>query len=1141
MAHSQFRLLTLRRFAPIFVTQALGAFNDNVFKAAVIILITYKLADRIGLDAQLIGPVATGIFILPFFLFSATAGKLSDSTEKSRLIRWIKAAEIVLMALGAASIYLESVTMMLVVLFAMALQSTFFGPIKYSILPQHLKENELVGGNALFEAATFLAILLGTLYGGALILEDGGIYFIGASVLAFAVIGFAASWFVPTAPAQPNDLKLRFNILAETVEVMRFAGARRDVFLAILGVAWFWFIGVVFLSQIPGFAKETLNASQHVANLFLAAFSIGIAVGSALCNQLLKGAVSATYVPLAAILISIFSIDLYFASANAVRGAGELAGVAEFLSHPANWRLTFDLVMIAVCGGLYAVPLVSIIQNRTAAETRARTIASNNIISAVFMAAASLIVTGLLSSGFTIPQVFLCAAVANVLVAIYICRLLPRDIIKLIGRTIFRLFHRVEIRGWENYRKAGERVVIVANHTSFLDAPILGSFLPDTPVFGINTHIAQQWWVKPAFLMFDLLPLDPTSPLAVRKLVHRVREGRKCVIFPEGRLTMTGGLMKVYEGPGSIANLADATILPIRIDGAQHSYFSRLGNIFRKRLFPKITLTILDPQRFEIAEDIKGRRRRQMIGEMLYEVMCDMVFETSPKDETLFDGLITTRRLHGGSTAVLEDIERDPMTLDRLVLSSFVLGAPLARRTSRREHVGVMLPNSVGAVAAFFALQAYGRVPAMLNFSTGHANMVSACRTAEIRTVVTSRRFVELGKLHDAIEAISQVSKVVYLEDLRTEIGSWQKLQGLVLKRFATTAYRRFSGNVVASDSAVVMFTSGSEGAPKGVVLSHANIQANRYQLSARVDFNPSDMVFNALPVFHSFGLTGGLILPLLSGIKSFQYPSPLHYRIVPELVYSTNATIMFGTDTFLSGYARSSHPYDFYSVRYVFAGAEKVKAETRQVWMDKFGIRIFEGYGATETSPALSTNTAMHYRAGTVGRLLPGIEYRLDPVPGIDEGGRLVISGPNVMKGYLLADRPGVLVPPDDGWYDTGDIVAFDADGFVTIKGRAKRFAKIAGEMVSLSAVEAHAAEVWPGLAHAVVSVPDARKGEQLVLITERQDAERKALLDHGKAIGLSEIMIPRTILSVDKVPVLGTGKTDYVSAQLLAEDRAG
>ena len=360
-------------------------------------------------------------------------------------------------------------------------------------------------------------------------------------------------------------------------------------------------------------------------------------------------------------------------------------------------------------------------------------------------------------------------------------------------------------------------------------------------------------------------------------------------------------------------------------------------------------------------------------------------------------------------------------------------------------------------------------------------------------------------------------------------------------KRFATTAYRRLSGNAVAGDAAVVMFTSGSEGAPKGVVLSHANIQANRYQLSARVDFNPSDMVFNALPVFHSFGLTGGLILPLLSGIKSFQYPSPLHYRIVPELVYSTNATIMFGTDTFLSGYARSSHPYDFYSVRYVFAGAEKVKAETRQVWMDKFGIRIFEGYGATETSPALSTNTAMHYRAGTVGRLLPGIDHRLDPVPGIDEGGRLVVSGPNVMKGYLLADRPGVLVPPDDGWYDTGDIVDFDADGFVTIKGRAKRFAKIAGEMVSLSAVEAHASEVWPGLAHAVVSIPDPRKGEQLVLITERQDAGRKDLLDHGKAKGLSEIMIPRTILSVDKVPVLGTGKTDYVSAQALAETRAG
>jgi len=1141
VAHSQFWLLRVRRFLPLFLTQALGAFNDNVFKNALIFLVTYRLADRVGLDPKLFASIAAGVFIAPFFLFSATAGKLADSTEKSKLIRWIKFAEIGLMALATAGFYLESISLMLVVLFLMATQSTFFGPIKYSILPQHLSEDELVGGNALVGGATFLAILLGTLFGGLLILTDNGTLLICGALVAISVLGFATSWFIPPAEARSTDLRLSANIFAETLEVMRFTTKRRDVFLAILGISWFWFVGMVFLTQFPTFAKETLNASEQVATLFLAAFSIGIALGSLLCNRLLKGRISAQYVPIASIAITLFSIDLVFASANAANNAGELIGITAFMSQPASWRLVFDLVMIAVCGGLYAVPLVSIIQSRTTIATRSRTIAGSNIINAMFMVAATIVMVTMVQASFTIPQMFLAVAIANAGVAVYICKLLPEDVIKSIGRMLFRLIHRVEITGWENYEKAGKRVVIVANHTSFLDAPILGSFLPDTPVFGINTYIAQQWWVKPAFLMFDLMPLDPTNPLAIRKLVHRVRENRKCVIFPEGRITMTGGLMKVYEGPGTIANLAGATILPIRIDGAQYSYFSRLKNIFRRRFFPKITISILEPQTIDVDEEIKGRKRRQMIGAELYDVMAAMVFETSQTRETLFSGLLAARAVHGSKTVVLEDVERNPMTYGRLVLSSFILGRKLAANTTPGEHVGVMLPNTTGTVATFFALQAYGRVPAMLNYSTGHANMVSACKTAKVRTVLTSRKFVELGRLDEAVAEIAKQCKITYLEDLGAGIGLWDKLTGLLARRFAQTTYRRAAPDAGPDDTAVVMFTSGSEGTPKGVVLSHANVQANRFQLSARVDFNPADQVFNALPIFHSFGLTAGLVLPLLSGIKTFLYPSPLHYRIVPEMVYGTNSTIMFGTDTFLAGYARSSHAYDFYSVRYVFAGAEKVKPETREAWIDKFGLRIFEGYGTTETSPVLTTNTPMQYRAGTVGRFLPGITHRLEPVPGIDTGGRLSVSGPNIMKGYLLADNPGTLVPPPDGWYDTGDIVSLDADGYVSIEGRAKRFAKIAGEMVSLTAVEAHVSEVWPGIGHAVVSLPDKRKGEQLILITEAEKADRKALSAHGKTKGLSEIMIPKTIVSVKKLPLLGTGKIDYVSAQALAHENAG
>jgi acyl-[acyl-carrier-protein]-phospholipid O-acyltransferase/long-chain-fatty-acid--[acyl-carrier-protein] ligase len=338
--------------------------------------------------------------------------------------------------------------------------------------------------------------------------------------------------------------------------------------------------------------------------------------------------------------------------------------------------------------------------------------------------------------------------------------------------------------------------------------------------------------------------------------------------------------------------------------------------------------------------------------------------------------------------------------------------------------------------------------------------------------------------------------------------------------------------------AAVTLFTSGSEGAPKGVLLSHANIQANRFQLTARVDFSPADRVFNALPMFHAFGLTAATLLPIVSGMRVFMYPSPLHYRIVPEVCYDTNSTITFGTDTFLSGYAKYAHPYNFYSIRYIFAGAEKLREETRRIWMQKFGIRLFEGYGATEASPVLSTNTAMQYKAGTVGRLLPCIKHELRPVEGINDGARLCIAGPNVMMGYMFAHTPGVIQPLEDGWHDTGDIVSIDKEGYITIKGRAKRFAKIAGEMVSLTAIEDELYLLWPENQHAILCMPDPRKGEQIILITNNKNATQKQVIEHFKVRGVADIAIPRKLLILPKMPVLGSGKVDYQAAKFILEN---
>jgi len=700
---------------------------------------------------------------------------------------------------------------------------------------------------------------------------------------------------------------------------------------------------------------------------------------------------------------------------------------------------------------------------------------------------------------------------------------------KFLVRRILSLLYRVEVRGLEHFHEAGKRVLIVANHTSFLDGLLLGAFLPDDISFAINTQISQRWFSRLVRPFVKFFVMDPINPLSLKTLIRFMQRDKKVIIFPEGRITVTGTLMKIYNGPGLVADRSGATVLPVRIDGAQYTPFSRLRGRVRLRWFPRISLTILPARVIRAPDDVRGRARRKFAGEALSRIMTDMMFATSNYHRTIVEGIIDAQRLHGPKHLVAEDIERRPLSYRQLLTRAFIVGNKIKSQHVQGEYVGVLLPNAVGSVLVLLGLLIHGRVPAMLNFTSGAKGMINACGTAKIKTVYTSRRFVTMGRLEPAVNSLAQHVRIVYLEDLIPGVSLFDKLRGALDARFARAAYTNKSGNAKPDDPAVVLFTSGSEGMPKGVVLSHANILANGIQLSTRIDFSSQDIIFSALPIFHSFGLTAGTLLPLLNGMRAFFYPSPLHFRIVPEMIYEVNATVVFGTNTFLKGYARFAHPYDFYSVRYVFAGAEKLQEETRQLWSERFGIRIFEGYGATETSPVLAANTPMEHKAGTVGRLLPGMQYRLDPVAGLESGGRLMVNGPNIMLGYLLYDRPGQIQPLSDNWYDTGDIVTVDDEGFITIAGRAKRFAKIAGEMVSLAAVEEMIARVWPGSDHALISIPDTIKGEQLVLVTTRMDAQRADLLDYARAKGIAEIGIPKKIVGVREIPVLGTGKTDY------------
>ncbi|MEN8214257.1 MAG: acyl-[ACP]--phospholipid O-acyltransferase [Pseudomonadota bacterium] len=1139
MAENQFTLLGKRRFLPLFITQALGAFNDNVFKNGILFLVTFVLADRSGLNAPLLVAIAGGIFIFPFFLFSATAGQLAEKFDKVTLIRLLKLTELVLMIAAGIGFMLQSVWYLMVLLFLMGTQSAFFGPLKYSILPEQLKAGELLGGNGLVQAGTFLAILLGTI-AGKVVLEQNGAMLVSLLIIGVAVAGWIASRFIPSTGPMVPDLKVDYNVFTSTWEMLRYAHSQKEIFLIILAISWFWLVGATFLTEVTPFAKDVLGGDQNLATLLLMLFSIGVALGSLLCNSMLKGAVHATFVPLGALGMTLFAVDLFFASRAFTPDSAALLTIPLFLDSLQGWRVVADFLLIAISGGIYIVPLNTLLQHHSQAGHRARNIAANNIFNALFMVVSALGTALLVSLELTIPQIFLVIALLNGMVAIYITRLLPGALARGFVAWLLQMFYRVEVTGVKNLLDAGDRVLIVANHQSFLDAALIAAYVPEDLTFAIDTYVARNRLVKFFLSMARTIPVDPVNPLSTRTLIDAVKRGEKVVIFPEGRITVTGALMKVFEGPGMVADKAQAVIVPVRLDGAQYTPFSRLAGKVKIRWFPRIHVHFLPPTRLDIPAELRSRERRSLAGRRLTELMTDMMFETSDYRRTLFHSLIDARDIHGASHTVLEDIKREPVSYRKLLIGSFVLGRAMARETTAAEHVGLLLPNTVAAVTAFFGLQAFGRVPAMLNFSTGSHNLLSGCSTAEIRTVFSSRQFIEAGGFEELAEMIeAQGIRLRYLEDVVASIGAVDKLLGFVSGQLPRLAYLLNCRQRVAQSPAVILFTSGTEGHPKGVVLSHVNLQANRYQVSAMIDFGPKDIVFNVLPMFHSFGLTCATLLPLLSGVKVFLYPSPLHYRIVPELVYDSNATMMFGTDTFMAGYARFANPYDFYSLRYVFTGAEKLKDQTRRQWSEQFGVRIFEGYGATETSPILSLNSPMYNQAGTVGKFVPGLEYRLQKVPGIEEGGRLEVRAPNVMLGYLLAEAPGKLQPPPGGWYDTGDIVSVDELGFITIQGRAKRFAKVAGEMVSLAAVEGMASELWPEHQHGVVAVPDDKKGEQLLLVTSNPDADRDAIARWAQQQGVAAIAVPANIQHVDELPLLGTGKTDFRALQQLVEEQ--
>lgn len=718
---------------------------------------------------------------------------------------------------------------------------------------------------------------------------------------------------------------------------------------------------------------------------------------------------------------------------------------------------------------------------------------------------------------------------AGLLAALNVARQRPCSLAQAIAlvklRTLFRL--RIPV-GLAASTTPDRPVIHVYSRQSGLDAAIVWSVL-DKECLHVLHEDDQH-----SFILFGMRLFGHTAHAGDNAAIEAALAAGQSVSIPSPpEIEPAPETLAGYSTLAALARKHGAVLRALHVRGSSFSIWSAHPPFKAPRhVFAKMSLAQSEFLDFDDISPAANGATDPRDEDRMHDLLALARYRSNDLERGLFLAFRDACDTYGKAGANLEDALGGKLTYKRTLIGARALGAKFKAISQPGEALGILLPNANAVIVTFLAIQSAGRVAAMLNYTAGPAALVSALSTARIRTVLASRAFVEKAGLEAPVAAIENAGvTIIWLEELRESIS-------LVEKASAFINWRRPLQPVKASDPAVILFTSGSEGTPKGVVLSHTNIHANVAQAEARIDISVEDRLFNVLPVFHCFGLTGGAILPLLYGVRLFLYPSPLHYRIIPAVAREVKPSIMFGTDTFLAGYARTAKDTDFQSLRLIVAGAEAVRAETRRIYRERFNAAIIEGFGMTETAPVAAVNSASHNKDGTVGRLLPAMSLRLEPVEGINDAGRLFVSGPNVMLGYMLASQPGTLQPLTDGWHDSGDIVAVDEDGYIAIRGRAKRFAKIAGEMISLGAIELMVQKLWPEAFHAAVAVEDKRKGERIVLVTTKMPALREELRDYSRRFGATDLMVPGEIINVPEIPVLGSGKTDYVTAQKIADD---
>jgi acyl-[acyl-carrier-protein]-phospholipid O-acyltransferase/long-chain-fatty-acid--[acyl-carrier-protein] ligase len=1121
-----------RGFWSVWATQFQESFSDNAYRWIVISFVA-NMAMHAGSTREYLNTVAGILFAAPFVLFSPAGGYLADRYSKRSVILGSKFAEIVVMGIALVGLTLGNLRIMLVALFLRGIQSSCYSPSKFGMLPEILPEEKLSWGNGVIELGSFAAIICGTVAGTSLYSRfSGQLRQAGFILFAATLMGVAISSTLPRVRAAGSTERLHINPFAQLLSEWKLIRSDRTLFLAVLGNTYFFMLAALLQYAVEYYGQDVLRISAGETGYLQAAIAVGIGLGSFTAGYLSGGKIEYGLIPFGAAGMTALSVSLS-------RGGVSFASVAT------------QLALLGFAGGFFAVPVMAIIQHRPDATRKGGIIAASNQLSFVGIGMASLL-WGVLTSllHISVTGVFLFGGLMTTVATIYAVWLMPDSVLRLLAWVLVHSVYRMRIQGRENIPSKGG-ALFVCNHLSLVDALLLSGsterhirFLMfkryyDHPIMGLFGRAARAIPISS-----EQRPREMIRSL--RTASESIREGEVVCIFAEGQMTRLGQLLPFRHGFERIMKNVDAPIIPVHLDGVWGSIFS----FERGRYIWKLPKRALYPITVSYGKPLPPTSTAVEVRQAVQELQTEAYKQHGNSLKPLPYAIIKTARRHPFRFAMADAEKR--VRFGSALARAVFLARRLKRHWADQEMVGILLPPSPGGALVNVAATLAGKIPVNLNYTLSNEGIASCARQCSIQTVVTSKKFLERVK-------IEVPGKAILLEDEAANPTLGERLRALLMAWFAPASMlvRR---KVHPDDLATVIFSSGSTGDPKGVLLTHANIVSNVAQLEQCFGFEKHDRILGILPFFHSFGFTGTLMLPLTLGVGVVFHPNPFDARTIGALVSEHAVTFLLATPTFLQGYIRRCDSGQFGSLRVALVGAEKLQERTAQAFEDKFGIRPLEAYGCTECAPAVTVNTR-DYRApgtrqvgskrGTIGHALSGVSIRIvdpDTFQPVVGPGLMLVRGPNVMRGYLGRPEETAKVLRD-GWYVTGDIATMDEDGFVEIIDRLSRFSKIGGEMVPHIKVEEKLHELIgaQGQVFVVTSGPDEKKGERLLVLHTLDDEQLQSCLAHLDQIGLPNLWIPRrdAFFKVDAIPYLGTGKLDLrkvreLALQLAAHSRA-